>query len=74
MGDVLGTSLDVALQLLRYLLLELQELGHLVFGGHRMCGVPSISVLLVTVGTGTQWSAGPIFLRVSPARAACSLG
>ena len=39
-----------------------------------MCGAPSISVLLVTVGTGTQWSAGPIFLRVSPAWAACSLG
>ena len=28
-----------------------------------MCSVPSISVLLVTVGTGTGWSAGPIFLR-----------
>ena len=39
-----------------------------------MCGVPSISVLLVTVGTGTRWLAGPIFLRASPARAACSLG
>ena len=39
-----------------------------------MCGAPSISVLLVTVGTGTRWSAGPIFLRASPARAACLLG
>ena len=39
-----------------------------------MCGAPSISVLLVTVGTGTGWSAGPIFLRASPAWAACSLG
>ena len=71
---MLGTSLDVALRLLRYLLLELQELGHFIFGGHRMCGAPSVSVLLVTVGTGTQWSAGPIFLRASPAQAACSLG
>ena len=59
---------------LRYLLLELQELGHFVFGGHRMCGTPSVSVLLITVGTGTWWSAGPIFLRVSPTRAACSPG
>ena len=74
MGHVLGMSLDVALRLLRYLLLELQEMGHLIFGGHRMCGAPSISVLLVTVGTGTRWSAGPIFLRVSPAWAACLLG
>ena len=39
-----------------------------------MCGMPSISVLLVTVGTGTRWSVGPIFLRVSPAWAVCSLG
>ena len=39
-----------------------------------MCGAPSISVLLITVGTGTPWSVGPIFLRVSPARAACLLG
>ena len=71
---MLGTSLDVALRSLRYLLLELQELGHFVFGGHRMCGVPSISVLLVTVGTGTRWSVGPIFLRASSAQAACPLG
>ena len=71
---MLGTSLDVALRPLRYLLLELQELGHFVFGGHRMCGMPSISVLLVTVGTGTQWLAGPIFLRASLAWAACLLG
>ena len=67
-------SLDVALRLLCYFLLELQELGHFVFGGHWMCGVPSISVLLITVGTGTQWSAGPIFLRAFLAWAACSLG
>ena len=39
-----------------------------------MCSAPSISVLLVAVGTGTWWSAGPIFFRGSPARAACSLG
>ena len=39
-----------------------------------MCSMPSISVLLVTVGTGTQWSAGPIFLRASLAWAVCSLG
>ena len=39
-----------------------------------MCGVPSISVLLVTVGTGTWWSMGPIFLRASPAWAMCLLG
>ena len=71
---MLGMSLDVALRPLHYFLLELQELGHFVFGGHRMCGVPSISVLLVTVGTGTRWLAGPIFLRVSPARAVCLLG
>ena len=71
---MLGTSLDVALRPLHYFLLELQELGHFVFGGHWMCSVPSVSVLLITVGTGTRWSAGPIFLRASPARAACSLG
>ena len=71
---MLGTSLDVALQPLHYFLLELQELGHFIFGGHWMSGTPSVSVLLVTVGTGTQWSAGPIFLRASLARAACSLG
>ena len=69
-----GMSLDVALRLLHYFLLELQELGHFVFGGHWMSGVPSVSVLLVTVGTGAQWSAGPIFLRASPAQAACLLG
>ena len=40
----------------------------------QMCSMPSVSVLFVTVGTGTQWSAGPIFLRASPAQAACSLG
>ena len=39
-----------------------------------MCGMPSASVLLVTVGTGTRWSAGSIFLRASLGRAACSLG
>ena len=39
-----------------------------------MCGVPSISVLLVTVVTGTRWSVGPIFLRASLTWAACSLG
>ena len=71
---MLGTSLDVALQPLHYFLLELQELGHFIFGGHRMCGAPSVFVLLVTVGTGTRWLAGPIFLRASPARAACLLG
>ena len=72
---MLGTSLDVALRLLRYLLLELQECRHFVFGGHRICGMPSVSVLLITVGAGTRWSmAGPIFLRASPAQAACSLG
>ena len=67
-------SLDVALQLLHYFLLELQELGHFVFRGHRMCCMPSISVLLVTVGTGTRWSVGPIFLRASRVQAMCSLG
>ena len=51
---MLGTSLDVALWQFLYFLLELQELGHFVFGGHWMCGAPSISVLLITVGTGTQ--------------------
>ena len=64
----------LALRPLHYFLLELQELGHFVFGGHQMCGKPSISVLLVTMATGTWWLAGPIFLRVSPARAVCSLG
>ena len=39
-----------------------------------MYGMPSISVLLITVGTGTWWSVGPIFLRASPAWAACLLG
>ena len=39
-----------------------------------MRSVPSVSVLLVTVGTGTRWSAGPVFLRVSPAWAVCLLG
>ena len=39
-----------------------------------MCGTPSISVLLITVGTGTRWLVGPIFLRASPGQAACSLG
>ena len=38
-----------------------------------MCGAPSVSILFVTVGTGTQWSVGPIFLRASPAWAVCSL-
>ena len=71
---MLGASLDVALWPLHYFLLELQELGHFIFGGHRMCGTPSVSVLLVTVGAGARWSAGPIFLRASPAWAACSLG
>ena len=71
---MLSMSLDVALQLLCYLLLELQELGHFIFGRHWMCGAPSVSVLLVTVGTGTWWSVGPIFLRASPAWAAYSLG
>ena len=71
---MLGMSLDVALQPLRYFLLELQELGHFILGGHRMCCVPCISVLLITVGTGTWWSVGLIFLRSSPAWAACSLG
>ena len=71
---MLGMPLDVALWLLHYLLLELEELGHFVFGGHRMCGAPSISVLLVTVGTGTRWSVGPIFLRASTVQAACLLG
>ena len=71
---MLGTSLDIALRPLRYLLLKLQECGHFVFGGNRMCSAPSVSVLLVTVGTGTQWSVGPIFLRAPPAWASCSLG
>ena len=71
---MLGTSLDVALRPLHYLLLELQECRHFVFGGHRMCGAPSTSILLVTVGTGTRWLAGPIFLRASPAWAVCPLG
>ena len=71
---MLGTSCNVALWLLHYLLLELQECAHFIFLGHRVCGVPSISVLLVTVGTGTLWLVGPIFLRVSLARAVCSLG
>ena len=71
---MLGMPLDVALQPLHYFLLQLEELGHFIFGGHRMCGAPSVSVLLITVGTGTQWSAGPIFLRASLAQAACLLG
>ena len=71
---MLSTSLDIALWLLRYFFLELQELGHFVFGGHRMCSVPSVSVLLITVGTGSRWSVGPIFLRASLASAVCLLG
>ena len=71
---MLGTPLDVALGPLHHFRLELEELGHFVFGGHWMCGAPSVSVLLITVGTGTWWSAGPILLRASPARAPCSLG
>ena len=39
-----------------------------------MCSMPSISVLLVTVGTGTQWSAGSISLSACSGRAVCSLG
>ena len=39
-----------------------------------MCSTPSVSVLLITVETGTRWLAGPIFLRASLTRAACSLG
>ena len=71
---MLGTPRDVALWLLHDFLLELEELGHLVLGGHRMCGAPSIPVLFVTVRAGAQWLAGPVFLRASLAWAACPLG
>ena len=46
--DVLGTPSDVALGSLHYFLLELEELRHFVLGGRWMCGVPSVSGLLVT--------------------------
>ena len=69
-----GTPLDVALWPLHDFLLELEELGHLVPGGHWMCGTPSIPVLFVTVRAGARWLAGPVFLRASPAWAACLLG
>ena len=48
-GDVFGTPLDVALGLLHYFLLELEELGQFVFGGHWMGGVPGVSGLLVAM-------------------------
>ena len=48
-GDVLGTPLNVALGPLDHLLLQLEEFRHLFFRGRRMCGMPTISGLLVTV-------------------------
>ena len=39
-----------------------------------MCGVPSISVLFVTVRAGARQLVGPVFLRASLAWAACLLG
>ena len=71
---MLGTPLDVALWPLHDFLLELEEMGHLILGGHRVCGMPSVSVLFVTVRASARWLMGPVFLRASPAWAVCLLG
>ena len=48
-GDVLGMPLDVALGPLNHLFLQLEELRQFFFRGHRMCGMPTTSGLLVAV-------------------------
>ena len=74
MDDVPGTPLDVALWPLHDFPFELQELGHFIPRGCWMHGEPSIPVLFVTVRAGARWLAGSIYLRMSPAWTACSLG